>query len=87
MTDRFDRGRFNVESPKVFWPVHLEPKTPEPDPLIIMTAPVGGVIIREQNPNQPYSAEEITAQVKQAYDAGAQIHHFHVRDAQLGKVF
>jgi 3-keto-5-aminohexanoate cleavage enzyme len=80
MTDRFDRGRFNVESPRIFWPVHLEPKTPEPDPLIIMTAPVGGVIIREQNPNQPYSAEEITAQVKQAYDAGAQIHHFHVRD-------
>jgi 3-keto-5-aminohexanoate cleavage enzyme len=80
MTERYDRLKFDVEKPEILWPIHLEPRTAEPDPLVIMVAPVGGIIVKDQNPNQPYSAEEITAQVKAAYDAGAQIHHFHVRD-------
>ncbi|WP_170241149.1 beta-keto acid cleavage family enzyme [Rhodoligotrophos appendicifer] len=47
-----------------------------------MVAPTGGSITRHQNPNQPYLPEEILKEVKASYDAGAQIHHFHVRDAQ-----
>lgn len=82
MSERGDRSRFQIEERNVFWPVHLEPKTPAPEPLMIMVAPTGGSITRHQNPHQPYLAEEILKQVKESYDAGAQIHHFHVRDAQ-----
>ncbi|OFW44654.1 MAG: hypothetical protein A3J29_19300 [Acidobacteria bacterium RIFCSPLOWO2_12_FULL_67_14b] len=82
MSERGDRERFNVKERNVFWPVHLEPKTPEPEPLIIVVAPTGGSITKGQNPHQPYTAEEILKEVKVSYEAGAQVHHFHVRDAQ-----
>lgn len=82
MSERGDRSRFQIEERNVFWPVHLEPKTKAPEPLMIMVAPTGGSITRHQNPHQPYTAKEIMKEVKASYDAGAQIHHFHVRDDQ-----
>lgn len=82
MSERGDRSRFQIEERNVFWPVHLEPKTVELEPLMIVVAPTGGSVTRHQNPHQPYLAEEILKQVKEAYEAGAQVHHFHVRDEQ-----
>lgn len=82
MSERDDRVRLGSENRTVIWPVHLEPAAPEPEPLIIVVAPTGGSITREQNPHQPYLPEEILAQVKEAYEEGAQVHHFHVRDPQ-----
>jgi 3-keto-5-aminohexanoate cleavage enzyme len=82
MSERGDRGRFQIEERNVFWPVHLEPKVSPPEPLLIMVAPTGGSVTRHQNPNQPYTAREIIKEVKESFDAGAQVHHFHVRDDQ-----
>ncbi len=82
MSERNDRSRFSSEQRTIIWPVHLQPKTPAPEPMMIFVAPTGGSITREQNPHQPYTPEEITREVEKAYKAGAQVHHFHVRDAQ-----
>lgn len=82
MSERSDRNLFNTAERTIIWPVHLEPKTPEPTPLMIVVAPTGGSITRAQNPHQPYTPEEILREVIPAYKAGAQVHHFHVRDAQ-----
>ncbi len=80
MSERGDRVRLARDTPPVLWPVHLEPRRPDPGPLVIMAAPVGGLITREQNPNQPYLPREIADQMRSAFEAGAQIHHLHVRD-------
>jgi 3-keto-5-aminohexanoate cleavage enzyme len=80
VSERGDRSRFDIEERNVFWPVHLEPKTVELEPLMIIVAPTGGSVTRHQNPHQPYLAEEILKEVKDSFAAGAQVHHFHVRD-------
>ena len=82
MSERGDRVLFRSEERTVIWPIEREPKAEAPTPLIIMVAPTGGTLVRSQNTHQPYSAEEVVAQVKASYDAGAQVHHFHVRDEQ-----
>lgn len=82
MSERSDRILFGREERTVIWPIEREPRTEPPAPLVVMVAPTGGTLVRAQNPHQPYSAEELTAQVKASYDAGAQVHHFHVRDEQ-----
>jgi len=63
------------------WPVHLEPKNPTMDKkLAIIVCPTGALITREQNPNQPYTPEEVAKSVIEAYDEGASVAHLHVRD-------
>lgn len=47
--------------------------------LIITAAICGAEVTKEQNPNVPYTVEEIVREAKSAYDAGASIIHLHVR--------
>ncbi|MBN2154470.1 MAG: 3-keto-5-aminohexanoate cleavage protein [Candidatus Lokiarchaeota archaeon] len=47
--------------------------------LIITAAICGAEVTKEQNPNVPYTVEEIGIQAESAYWAGASIIHLHVR--------
>ncbi len=49
------------------------------DKLIITAAICGAEVTKEQNPNVPYTVEEIVREAKSAVDAGAAIVHLHVR--------
>lgn len=50
--------------------------------LIIVVAPVGAEVTRQENPNLPITPEEIAREVKRCEEAGASIVHLHVRDQQ-----
>ena len=50
------------------------------DKLIITAAICGDEVTKEQNPNVPYTVEEIVREAKSAVDAGAAIVHLHVRE-------
>ena len=50
------------------------------DKLIITACICGAEVTKEQNPNVPYTVEEIVREAKSAYDAGAAIIHLHVRE-------
>ena len=54
------------------------------DKLIISAAVCGSSPTKEQNPNVPYTPEEIANQALDAWRAGAAIAHIHVRDPQTG---
>jgi 3-keto-5-aminohexanoate cleavage enzyme len=47
--------------------------------LIITAAICGAEVMKEHNPNVPYTIEECVREAKSAYDAGASIIHLHVR--------
>ncbi len=47
--------------------------------LIISACICGAEVTKEQNPNVPYTVEEIVREAKSAYDAGAAVIHLHVR--------
>jgi len=47
--------------------------------LIISACICGAEVTKEQNPNVPYTVEEIVREAKSAYDAGAALIHLHVR--------
>lgn len=49
------------------------------DKLIITAAICGAEVTKEQNPNVPYTVEEIGREAESAYKAGASIIHLHVR--------
>ncbi len=62
--------------------VHLEPKDPTLDrKLIISVAPTGGFLLKEHNPHQPITAEEIVTSVIESYREGASVWHVHARKA------
>ncbi len=48
--------------------------------LIITAAICGAEVTKEQNPNVPYTVEEIVSEAKKSYEAGAAIIHLHVRE-------
>jgi 3-keto-5-aminohexanoate cleavage enzyme len=48
--------------------------------LIITAAICGAEVSKKQNPNIPYTIEEIGREAESAYDAGASIIHLHVRE-------
>lgn len=48
--------------------------------LIITAAICGAEVTKEQNPNVPYTIEEIAQEAHAAYNAGASIIHLHVRE-------
>lgn len=48
--------------------------------LIITAAICGAEVTKEQNPNVPYTVEEIQKEAKLSADAGASIIHLHVRE-------
>jgi len=47
--------------------------------LIIAAAICGAEVTKEQNPNVPYTVEEIGQEAEKCYKAGASIIHLHVR--------
>ena len=51
-----------------------------PDKVAIIAAPTGAFFNRQQNPNQPYTADEIIQESIGAVEAGACSIHIHVRD-------
>jgi len=53
--------------------------------LIITAAVCGAAPMKSQNPNVPYSPEEIAAEALRSWRAGAAIVHIHVRDPQTGE--
>jgi 3-keto-5-aminohexanoate cleavage enzyme len=48
--------------------------------LIITAAICGAEVSKEQNPNVPYTVEEIGQEAESAYNSGASIIHLHVRE-------
>lgn len=48
--------------------------------LIVTAAICGAEVTKEQNPNVPYTIEEIAKEARSAYRAGASIIHLHVRE-------
>ena len=54
------------------------------DQLIITVAVAGSGPTRENNPNVPYSPEEIADEIIRSHEAGAAIAHVHVRDPETG---
>jgi 3-keto-5-aminohexanoate cleavage enzyme len=49
------------------------------DKLVITAAITGAFLTKEQHPALPVTPEEITAEIKRCYDAGATIAHLHAR--------
>ena len=69
------------EVARVIYPAHLDPMNRTMDKkLVINVAPSGVFIKRQQNPNQPYTAQEIVPHVIESYEAGAAVWHMHLRD-------
>ena len=48
--------------------------------LIITIAPNGSLPTKEMNPNVPITPDEMIADIKRCYDAGASVCHIHARD-------
>ena len=53
-----------------------------PDTFIIKVAPVGAFLMKEDNPNQKYTPEELKSDIIESIEAGACSFHTHVRDSQ-----
>jgi 3-keto-5-aminohexanoate cleavage enzyme len=53
--------------------------------LIITAAVTGSLPTRAQNPNIPYTPEEIATQAIESWEAGASVVHLHVRDPATGR--
>ena len=50
------------------------------DPVVLTVAVTGADVFRENNPNIPYTTEEIADSSIEAADAGATVAHLHVRE-------
>ncbi|MEJ2250381.1 MAG: 3-keto-5-aminohexanoate cleavage protein [Candidatus Lokiarchaeota archaeon] len=48
--------------------------------LVITAAICGAEVLKEHNPNIPYTVEEIAIEAEKSYNAGASIIHLHVRE-------
>lgn len=51
-----------------------------PDKIAIIAAPTGAFFMRQQNPHQPYTPQEIIQEAIECVEAGACSVHVHVRD-------
>jgi 3-keto-5-aminohexanoate cleavage enzyme len=49
------------------------------DPAVITVAPTGAEVTRDDNPNVPYTPEEIADEVARSADEGASVVHIHAR--------
>lgn len=66
---------------KIRWPLHLDPPLPAlTRPVVLNVMTTGSFITREQNPAQPYTAEENARAAIDACREGAAIWHVHIRD-------
>lgn len=55
------------------------------DKLVITVAITGSLTTKEQNPNIPYTPEEIASETVESWKAGASVVHLHVREPESGK--
>jgi 3-keto-5-aminohexanoate cleavage enzyme len=53
-----------------------------PEAFVIKVAPVGAFIMKEDNPNQKYTTEEIRKEIVQSVEAGACSFHAHARERE-----
>ena len=72
--------------PDVYCDVTSIPKWEIPNKVILGVAVTGSFIDRRQNPNQPYTAQEILNEAMACIEAGATWLHFHVRDEKGGNI-
>lgn len=55
------------------------------DKVIITVAVTGSIPTRENNPNIPFTPEEVAEEAFKSYEAGAAVVHLHARDPTTGK--
>ena len=72
--------------PDVYCDVTSIPKWDIPDKVILGVAVTGSFIDKRQNPNQPYTSQEILNEATACIEAGATYLHFHVRDEKGGNI-
>jgi len=53
-----------------------------PEAFVIKVAPVGAFLMKEDNPHQKYTTEEIRKEIVESIEAGACAFHTHARDSQ-----
>jgi len=53
-----------------------------PETFVIKVAPVGAFVMKEDNPNQKYTPDELRNEITQSLEAGACAFHTHVRDKE-----
>lgn len=73
-----------VENPDADQPFNIY-KENRLEKLIITAAVCGSAPMKEQNPNVPYTPEEIASEALRSWRAGASMVHVHVREPQTGK--
>ena len=73
-------------NPDVYCDLTSVPKWDVPDKIILGVAVTGSFIDKRQNPNQPYTTEEILSESVACVEAGATYLHFHVRDEKGGNI-
>ena len=54
------------------------------DKVIITVAVNGSIPVRKNNPNIPYTPEEVAEEAFKSYEAGAAVVHLHARDPKTG---
>ena len=64
---------------------HIQPKWDIPEEVVIVCAVTGGQVPKEENPNQPYTDEEVARECIAALDEGATGLHIHARDPTTGR--
>jgi 3-keto-5-aminohexanoate cleavage enzyme len=62
---------------------YYSPSNPPVDPMIITVALTGNMPTREMNPNVPLTAEDISSNIQECYEAGARVFHIHARGPDL----
>lgn len=75
--------------PDVYCDVTSIPRWDIPNKIVLGVAVTGSFIDKRQNPNQPYTTQEILSEATACIEAGATYLHFHVRDekgANIGDV-
>ena len=68
--------------PEVYCDVAAIPKWDVPKKIVLGVAVTGSFIDKRQNPNQPYTSDEILREAIACVEAGASYLHFHVRDVE-----
>ncbi len=66
----------------VYCDVASIPRWDVPEKIVVATALTGSFVDKRQNPDQPFTPEEVVAQAEECIEAGATYLHFHTRDAE-----
>jgi len=87
MADKSVWDKMFAEAEKVFR-AHHEPINKEMDKKLIINICGGSSFADKKiNPSIPYTTKEAQREVRDAYNAGAQLWHFHPKDPETGALF